>query len=100
MSVFNLESQMLQYGQCTNILIHCVFVPTILWTVMVWLTQTPEIATYAYSDYLPLNFALVGTLGYGVYYTILDPVAGALVFPVLISMCHYANVFAGLKDLG
>ncbi|KAI8919299.1 hypothetical protein DFJ77DRAFT_453745 [Powellomyces hirtus] len=100
-SVFSFKDQLLQYGQYHNSkinqLVHIVFVPTILWSAQVWLTQTGAIADWSLSYLWPLNLAFILTVMYNVYYIILDPIAGTLYAPVLFGLCHYANVFAA-KD--
>ncbi|KAI8587552.1 hypothetical protein HDU89_003731 [Geranomyces variabilis] len=100
-SIFNFKDQLLQYGQYHNSkinqLVHVVFVPTILWTALVWLTQTGTFGDWSFSYLWPLNAAFVMTTIYSVYYIILDPIAGSLYAPVLFGLCHYANVFAA-KD--
>ncbi|KAI8825737.1 uncharacterized protein EV422DRAFT_563568 [Fimicolochytrium jonesii] len=101
MGIFNFEDQLLQYGQYhhakLNQLVHFVFVPTILWTVQVWLTQTPTFGEWAFTYLWPLNAAFIVTAVYNIYYIVLDPVAGTLYAPVLFGLLHYANTFAA-KD--
>ncbi|TPX59922.1 hypothetical protein PhCBS80983_g02111 [Powellomyces hirtus] len=87
----------LKFRPQQNQLVHIVFVPTILWSAQVWLTQTGAITDWSLSYLWPLNLAFILTVMYNVYYIILDPIAGTLYAPVLFGLCHYANVFAA-KD--
>ncbi|KAI9098337.1 DUF962-domain-containing protein [Phlyctochytrium arcticum] len=101
--VFDFEHQLKQYGQYhnnkINQLVHVIFVPTILWTVLVWLTSTGEFAHWALSDVLPINGALVVITVYNLYYILLEPLAGLLYTPLLFGMCAYANTFAAKPEV-
>ncbi|KNC98459.1 uncharacterized protein SPPG_06159 [Spizellomyces punctatus DAOM BR117] len=103
MGIFSFEDQLLQYGQYhnnkLNQLIHVAFVPTILWTTMVWLTQTGEVADWSLSYIWPLNGAFIGIAIYSLYYIVLDPLAGTLYAPILFGLCAYANVWAGKDEI-
>ncbi|KAJ3300610.1 hypothetical protein HK104_009267 [Borealophlyctis nickersoniae] len=104
MAVFNFEHQFVQYGQyhnnTINKAIHVIFVPTILFTFLVWITQTGEFAQWAYSDILPLNGAFFFIATYLCYYIVLEPMAGLLYVPALLAMCSYANTFARSQHFG
>lgn len=82
----NLKDQLVFYGSYhnnpINQLIHFVFVPTILWTVSVWLAYTPSLGHGSSSeDCVMLQWAIPNaSLGliaaYSVYYMVLDLFAG------------------------
>lgn len=91
---FNLKQQLAFYGAYHqhpgNQAIHFFFVPLIFWSVMVWLEYLPQVSQHldlpaALSSFLPdslarlfvFNWSVVLVLLYGLYYTILEPFAGA-----------------------
>ena len=83
---FDLKEQLVFYGSYhnnrINQAIHFVFVPIIMWTVSVWLAYTPAIQTQHLLEmdndtYLIPNASFALIMGYAVYYTVLDVVAGA-----------------------
>ncbi len=98
------------HNNSVNAGIHIVFVPAIMWTVMVWLSDTPPVlggllpaalarvpgvggalASTATSRLLPLlpapvvrvEVARVVAAAMGTYYTILDPIFGVSALPAL-----------------
>ncbi|KAJ3188362.1 hypothetical protein HDU85_005513 [Gaertneriomyces sp. JEL0708] len=104
MGVFSFEDQLFQYGQYhnnkINQYIHIVFVPTILWTALVWLSQVDLGLGHWALDYLwPLNAAFVVTAAYNLYYIALEPVAGTMYAPILFTLCHFANTFAAKDEV-
>eukprot|EP01135_Chromosphaera_perkinsii_P003151 Nk52_evm40s236 gene=Nk52_evmTU40s236 len=107
MGVFNLEEQIGFYAQYhhdrINQLIHIVFVPTILWTVLVWASFTGPIGgvdleTYGIpKEMLTLDGSLCIALVYAVFYLILEPVAGFLysffLFGLLLAVKSFVAAF-------
>ncbi|KAI9204341.1 uncharacterized protein BJ171DRAFT_105292 [Polychytrium aggregatum] len=99
---FSFEDQIVFYGQyhrdSVNKAIHFVFVPVILWSVLVLLHNTPAAAEWAYSYYIPLNIASLTTLVYTGFYILIEPLTGILYAPFLILGYHTAHLFASLVD--
>ncbi|KAI8064416.1 hypothetical protein BC940DRAFT_306197 [Gongronella butleri] len=99
--LFNLKKQLVQYGSYHNnkynVMIHMVFVPTILWTVMVFLAKSgPVLPVPASAKWLKAvgpNAAFLATAAFSMYYAILDPIASALYAPVLYGMVYTATQF-------
>lgn len=83
----NLEDQLVFYRSyhynTINVLIHSVFVPTILFSTMGLLTNVripipiPHVAQY-------LNLGVIGSLGYSLFYLYLDIIGGVLATPLLM----------------
>lgn len=91
----NLREQLTFYGSYhnkpVNQLIHFVFVPTILWSVAAWLAYTPSFGSacgpactsalpaglHSVTPLLQLNGSAALLGAYALYYTLLEPVAGA-----------------------
>lgn len=70
---------------------HLVFVPLILWTVMVWCARpVPDFQVFGF--HAQANWLIVAV--YALYYLLLEPVAGAMIVPVLMAMAHSATVFS------
>jgi len=104
MGIFNLEQQIGFYAQYhnnkVNQLIHFFFVPTILWTVLVWCAQTgPLLQVPQLPPWLPANLALFVGSTYVLYYIILEPVAGLLYAPFMGFMLYYANHVASIENI-
>lgn len=125
-SIFNLEQQLLFYGQYhhnpVNILIHLICVPLIFFTSLILahkasffastdlqsLTgpiEVPEIliktglfgpsgTTY------DLNLATIVSIIYSVYFIILEPIAGLLYSPILLSFGHWSNLISSEEYYG
>lgn len=87
---FDLKEQLVFYGSYhnnrINQAIHFIFVPIIMWTVSVWLAYTPavqiqhgleSVTNLDTGGYLIPNASFALILGYGVYYIVLDVLAGA-----------------------
>ncbi|KAL2916388.1 hypothetical protein HK105_204144 [Polyrhizophydium stewartii] len=100
-NLFNRDYQFVKYAKYhhnkINQIIHVGFVPTILFTAMVWGTNLKTGLTWPLSRVLPVNGALALTSVFGLYYIKLWPTVGSMYMPVLLAMCHYANVFAETK---
>lgn len=82
----NLREQLIFYGSyhnnVFNQIIHFIFVPSILWTVSVWLAYTPALVSQQGNEsFLCRGMILNGSfflifIPYSLYYTILDIIAG------------------------
>lgn len=46
-------------------------------------------------EYLPANAGTIGALIYATFYILLEPIAGGLLAPALISAAYYGNYFLG-----
>lgn len=83
----NLEDQLVFYRSyhynTVNVLIHSVFVPTILFCTTGLLTNVrvpipiPHVVQY-------LNLGVIMSLGYSLFYLFLDPIGGVLATPILM----------------
>ncbi|KAL1603967.1 hypothetical protein SLS60_005559 [Paraconiothyrium brasiliense] len=93
----NLEKQLRFYGAYhhnkVNIGIHTVCVPLILFASVVLLTNTPAIPLPPWLTVpnLPLNFAAGFLVLYTTTYILMEPVAGAMLTPILIGVTVYGN---------
>ncbi|KAF2636080.1 DUF962-domain-containing protein [Massarina eburnea CBS 473.64] len=96
----NLEKQMRLYGayhhNSVNVVIHVVCVPAILMTFVVLFTNTPSVPLPSWLSvpYLPLNAGTFGVFIYSTLYILMEPVAGALLTPLLIGGAACANHLA------
>mmetsp|Transcript_17779 Transcript_17779/g.45266 ORF Transcript_17779/g.45266 Transcript_17779/m.45266 type:complete len:199 (+) Transcript_17779:119-715(+) len=108
MGLFDFYGQFSFYGAYHNDKgnqwVHIIFVPTISWTVLVWLAAygpLVEFAAPAFVSLLPacmsdgfiINPAFVVALLYTTYYIILEPIAGALYAPFMMSLWLSATHF-------
>ncbi|KAA1101084.1 hypothetical protein PGT21_006397 [Puccinia graminis f. sp. tritici] len=113
-SIFNLEDQFLFYGQYhhnpVNIIIHLICVPLIFFTTLILVHQFSFFGqTILGSVGLPeplvrtgwfggegtmyeLNMSTITSIGYAVYFIALEPVAGVLYMPILLSFGHWSNL--------
>jgi len=94
----NLEKQLRFYGAYhhnpVNITIHIIFVPILLFTALLFSTYTrPLIALPEFFQikHLPLNLGTIGGIVYTVLYLLLEPVAGALLAPLLLAGTAFTN---------
>ncbi|KAF1959063.1 DUF962-domain-containing protein [Byssothecium circinans] len=93
----NLEKQMRFYGahhhNPVNVGIHIVCVPAIILTFILLFTNTPSLPLPSWLSvpYLPLNAGTVASVLYSTLYILMEPVAGALVAPLLIGSAAYGN---------
>ncbi|ODQ59101.1 hypothetical protein WICANDRAFT_84752 [Wickerhamomyces anomalus NRRL Y-366-8] len=92
----NLEDQLVFYRSyhfnTINVLIHSVFVPTIMFSSFGYATNVripipiPHLAKY-------LNLGVLGSLGYSLFYLYLDFIGGALATPILmISSIYFTDL--------
>ena len=90
-----------------NKFIHTIFVPTIMWSVLVWLSNftlfdlSPAFLNGPVGQWLPQELqhgsaALAVILFYIGYYILLEPLAGLVYVPVLVTLLHYASVFLNM----
>jgi len=93
----NLEKQLLFYGAYhhdpVNVGIHIIFVPTILLTAFLFGTNTPAIPTPEWLTIpnLPLNLGTLACTTYTGLYILMEPVAGAMLAPLLFGATAYSN---------
>jgi len=105
-SLFNIRKQLTFYGayhnNSTNIAIHMVFVPILIWTFQVMISYVPAPAFlpdvhHNINKYLEfdLNYGAIMTVSYLAYYFALDPIAALLYTPQftlsLLSATAYAH---------
>lgn len=94
----NLEKQLRFYGAYhhnpVNIAIHITCVPILLWTFFLFCTNSPRLVPLPDNltlEALPLNAGTLLCLLYSTLYILLEPVAGAILAPILIASTAYAN---------
>ncbi|KAF2186810.1 DUF962-domain-containing protein [Zopfia rhizophila CBS 207.26] len=93
----NLEKQLLFYGAYhhnpVNVRIHIACVPAILMTFLLLFTNTSSIPLPSWLSIpnLPLNVGTVGAVLYSTLYVLMEPVAGAMLAPLIIGGTAYAN---------
>lgn len=93
----NLEKQLRFYGAYhhnpVNVGIHIICVPAILFTSIVLLTNTPAVPLPPWLSvpHLPLNVAAVGAVLYSTLYILMEPVAGAMLAPLIMGVTAYGN---------
>ncbi|KAJ4346267.1 hypothetical protein N0V95_005532 [Ascochyta clinopodiicola] len=93
----NLEKQLRFYGAYhhnpVNVGIHVLCVPPILLTAFLLLTNTPAVPLPPWLSIpnLPLNVGTFGAVLYSTLYVLMEPVAGALLAPILIGATAYGN---------
>ncbi|KAF5097128.1 hypothetical protein D0Z03_001474 [Geotrichum reessii] len=98
-SVFDLQEQLGFYRKyhhdTTNVLIHVVFVPTILFSTLTLLTRftLPGLEAYPY-----INVGTLGALGYGIFYTLLDVKFGLPSLVVLVTATLKLTTLQGAGD--
>lgn len=106
---FDIKSELASYGEYhankVNVAIHMVFVPAILWASLAILTSLTPRELFSVPPALqvalghlpgpPLlpNASLLGAVGYGLFYVLLDPLAGALALPLLYGMLVSSQEF-------
>ncbi|KAI9282763.1 hypothetical protein BY458DRAFT_428475 [Sporodiniella umbellata] len=96
--VFSLKKQLIVYGSHhnnkVNVAIHMVFVPTIFWSALVMSAKSgPLLFSKPILSLFETNLPFFVVLGYLGYYAILDPVAAALISPILATMQYTATDF-------
>ncbi|KAG0149504.1 hypothetical protein CROQUDRAFT_59278 [Cronartium quercuum f. sp. fusiforme G11] len=120
--LFDLEHQFAFYGSYhvnpVNVAIHIICVPTIFFTALIlshyfsffastvlsvqpitipqWLLNT---GLYGSESTYELNLATLTALGYATYFIILDPIAGSLYAPLLLSFGQWSNQLYALKTI-
>jgi uncharacterized membrane protein YGL010W len=93
----NLEKQLVFYGSYhhnnVNVKIHMLCVPPILFTSFLLLTNTPAVPLPSWLSVpnLPLNVGTAAAVLYSTLYVLMEPVAGAMVVPILVGGTAYAN---------
>ncbi|KAF1912309.1 hypothetical protein BDU57DRAFT_522511 [Ampelomyces quisqualis] len=93
----NLEKQLQFYGAYhhnrVNVAVHIICVPPILLTAFLLLTNTPAVPLPSWLSVpnLPLNVGTAGAALYSTLYVLMEPVAGALLAPILIGATAYSN---------
>lgn len=76
-----------------NIAIHVTCIPLILLTAILFGTNTPSIALPSWLEIpnLPLNLGTATAIVYQSLYILMEPIAGAMLAPILIGGTAYAN---------
>jgi len=94
----NLEKQLCFYGAYhhnpTNIAIHMTFVPLILAASLLLATNSPTLIplpSWLTIPNLPLNAGTIGAILYSGFYILLEPVAGSVLLPLIISWTAFSN---------
>ncbi|EGG04895.1 uncharacterized protein MELLADRAFT_116962 [Melampsora larici-populina 98AG31] len=113
-TLFDLEHQFAFYGQYhvnqVNVAIHIICVPIIFFTALILVHYLPFfkntildsqpihlpdfiLATglYGSDSVYELNLATLVSIGYATYFIILDPIAGTLYAPILLSFGQWSN---------
>ncbi|CRL24744.1 unnamed protein product [Penicillium camemberti] len=88
----NLEKQLL----FVNVAIHITCVPVLLFTGIVLACNCPPFFTLPDAiqiEYLPANAGTIGALIYATFYVLLEPIAGGLLAPAVITAAYYGNYF-------
>ncbi|KAK6342821.1 hypothetical protein TWF718_008205 [Orbilia javanica] len=92
MPSLDLEKQLTFYGAYhhdkVNKGIHMVFVPILLMTGFLFGTNTGSLVDL---PYLPLNLGTIACFLYSILYILMEPVAGALIAPLLFCGTAYMN---------
>ncbi|KAH8592001.1 hypothetical protein B0O99DRAFT_630926 [Bisporella sp. PMI_857] len=98
MSRLNLEKQLTFYGSYhhnpTNVAIHMTCIPLLLATGLLLGTNTPTIIplpSWLTIPNLPLNFGTIAAIIYAGFYMLLEPVAGTILFPVILGWTAFSN---------
>ncbi|PWY69896.1 DUF962 domain protein [Aspergillus eucalypticola CBS 122712] len=94
----NLEKQLLFYGAYhnnpVNVAIHITCVPILLFTGIALASNTPafvNLPDVLQIQNLPPNLGTIAAIIYSTFYILLEPVAGALVAPLIIAGAAWAN---------
>ncbi|KKK13399.1 hypothetical protein P175DRAFT_0429138 [Aspergillus ochraceoroseus IBT 24754] len=94
----NLEKQLLFYGAYhnnpVNVAIHITCVPILLFTGIAMASNSPalfKLPAALQFENLPPNIGTIGALVYATFYILLEPVAGALIAPLLIGSAAFGN---------
>ncbi|PLN82731.1 DUF962 domain protein [Aspergillus taichungensis] len=94
----NLEKQLLFYGAYhnnpVNVAIHITCVPVLLFTGIALAANSPTLFPVPEAiryENLPPNLGTIGALIYASFYILLEPVAGALIAPLLVGGAAFAN---------
>ncbi|KAL2870062.1 2-hydroxy-palmitic acid dioxygenase MPO1 [Aspergillus lucknowensis] len=94
----NLEKQLLFYGAYhnnpVNVAIHITCVPILLFTGIAMGSNSPvlfKLPEALQFEYLPANLGTIAAFVYATFYILLEPVAGALIAPLLIGGAAFGN---------
>ncbi|BCS03706.1 2-hydroxy-palmitic acid dioxygenase MPO1 [Aspergillus luchuensis] len=94
----NLEKQLLFYGAYhnnpVNVAIHITCVPILLFTGIALASNTPAFVNLPDAlqiQNLPPNLGTIAAIIYSTFYILLEPVAGALVAPLILAGAAWAN---------
>ncbi|QDS68146.1 hypothetical protein FKW77_010317 [Venturia effusa] len=93
----NLEKQLTFYGAYhhdpVNVGIHVTCVPAILLSALLLASNSPNLPLPSYLSIpnLPVNIGTVAAFGYSTLYILMEPVAGSLLFPLLMGSTAYSN---------
>jgi len=94
----NLEKQLTFYGayhhNAVNIRIHMTCIPMILMASFLLATNSPTLIplpSWLMIPNLPLNLGTITAILYSGFYMLLEPVAGTILFPILMGWTAYSN---------
>ncbi|KAL4902624.1 hypothetical protein BDW74DRAFT_158187 [Aspergillus multicolor] len=94
----NLEKQLLYYGAYhnnpVNVAIHITCVPILFFTGIAMASNSPplfNLPEVLQFENLPPNIGTIAAIVYATFYILLEPVAGALVAPLLLSAAALGN---------
>jgi len=89
MPVLDLEEQLVFYGSYhthpTNIAIHILFVPILMFGLLL-LSSLATLPSHPY-----LNLSTLASLSYSTLYILMEPLAGALITPLILGMSFYGT---------
>ncbi|KAE9967110.1 hypothetical protein BLS_002653 [Venturia inaequalis] len=97
----HLEKQLTFYGAYhhnpVNVGIHVTCVPAILLSALLLASNSPSLPLPSYLSIpnLPVNLGTVAAFGYSILYVLMEPVAGSLLFPILMGSTAYSNHLIG-----
>lgn len=78
-----------------NQTIHLVTIPAILWSLLVWLSHTPSLATIDVLQFsIPVNMSVVFTSVYALYYLSLNLKIGVLATAFIYTICYNSNWYS------
>ncbi|TID17034.1 gb [Venturia nashicola] len=93
----HLEKQLTFYGayhhNSVNVGIHVTCVPAILLSALLLASNSPSVPLPSYLSIpnLPVNLGTFAAFGYSILYILMEPVAGSLLFPILMGSTAYSN---------
>eukprot|EP00048_Salpingoeca_helianthica_P016119 m.230528 g.230528 ORF g.230528 m.230528 type:complete len:184 (+) comp18060_c0_seq1:52-603(+) len=97
--IFDLEGQLGFYAQYhnnpLNIVCHVIGVPSIVWSLYVWLASAGDLANVGGFE---VNISTIVALAYGLYYLTVERVGGLLGLLVMLALSYSATLFSSNED--